>query len=92
MPTVTVVHLVHAYVKRPQSSVWIVPGSIDDFVDPADPATEDLYLHIDDYLPKRGVLIASKVTPAEADEIVAQTIFKFQQAGIEAIHDALCDD
>ncbi|MEM6551010.1 MAG: hypothetical protein AAF750_02550 [Planctomycetota bacterium] len=89
MPTVTVAHLVHAYVKRPQSSVWIVPGSLDDF---EDPINEELYPHINDYLPKRGVLIASKVTPIEADELIAETVRKFRYAGIEASADSLCDD
>ncbi len=89
MPGVTVAHLVHAYVKRSQSSVWLVPGSLEDF---EDPANDELYPHIDDYLSKRGVLIASKISPAEADKIVAETIRKFRQAGIEATDDSLCDD
>ena len=83
------VHLVHAFVKRPQSSVWIIPGSMDDF---EDPANEHRYLHVDDYLPKRGVLVASRVEPAEAARIVADSMDKFRQAGFEAVEETLCDD
>ena len=88
-PGVTVVRLVHAYDRRQRSSVWIVPGSLADF---EDPANENLYPHIDDYLPKRGILITAKVKPDEAAELVHQAARKFQEAGIDVTAETLCDD
>ena len=66
MATVTVAHLLHAYTKPPKSSVWVIPGTLDDF---ENSANEERYPHIDEYLVQRGIRIASHVSPDEADEI-----------------------
>ena len=89
MSSVTVIHLVHVPARRNRSSVWIVPGSLDDF---EDPVNEDRYPHITDYLAQRGIIVAAMVKPDVAARLAEDTIGKFHQAGIEAIGIALCDD
>ena len=89
MQGVTIVHLVHAYPRRNTRSVWIVPGSLDDF---DDPSNESKFSHITDYLPQRGILIASKVKPDAAAKIARNAVDRFQLAGIDAVEITLCDD
>jgi hypothetical protein len=89
VPGVTIVHLIHAYVRRNKSSVWIVPGSLDDF---EDPSNEGKFPHITDYLLQRGIIIASEVKPDAAAQLVREAIDRFRRAGINAVEETLCDD
>jgi hypothetical protein len=89
MAGITIVNLVHGSVRRNRNSVWIVPGSLDDF---EDPSNEGKFPHINDYLPQRGIVIASEVKPDAAANVVREAIERFQIAGIDAVEEVLCDD
>jgi hypothetical protein len=89
VPSITIVHLVHAYDRRNTRSIWIVPGSLDDF---NDDSSESAYSHITDYLSERGILIASKVKADAAGQIARNAIDIFRRGGIDAFETTLCDD